>query len=157
MSAPRFLDRKLFDGLAETARTVPRRRYHHGFHALSEPCHRMVVGLQPDSYIAPHCHLDPDKSENLIVLRGQLGLLLFTEGGAVSDTRVMAAGGDCLGVDLPPGTFHALVVLAPDTMMFECKAGPYLPLREDERAAWAPGEGGAGVAEYLAWMRGHFS
>lgn len=156
MSQPRYLDHTLFAGLAQQAADNPRGRQHHSFHRMDEPCHRMAVGLQPSTYIPPHRHLSGDKAEMLIVLRGRLGLLIFDEQGTVIDKRVLEAGGDCLGVDLAPGIYHGLVVLAPDSMMFECKAGPYRPVGEGELAPWAPREGEAGVVEYQAWMRSQF-
>ncbi|HSC83408.1 MAG TPA: WbuC family cupin fold metalloprotein [Pseudomonas sp.] len=152
-----FLDRSLFATLVEQAAASPRQRSHHNFHAMEEPCHRLAVGLQPDTYIAPHRHLSADKAETLLVLQGRLGLLLFSDAGELQQTRLLEAAGECLGVDLPPGQFHALVVLAADSVLFECKAGPYRPLAEGEQADWAPREGEAGVAEYLAWMRAQFA
>lgn len=122
MSAPRFLDQSLFADLAEKAAASPRGRQHHNFHQMEEPCHRMAVGMQPGTYIPPHRHLSADKAECLLVLKGALGLLVFDEDGQLLSKRLMQAGGDCVGVDLPPGVFHGLVVLAPDTLMFECKA-----------------------------------
>jgi cupin fold WbuC family metalloprotein len=154
--APAFLDRTLFAELASQAGQSPRRRAHHNLHAMSEPCHRLAVGLQPDTYIPPHRHLSADKAETLLVLQGRLGLLLFGEQGELQQTRLLEAGGECVGVDLAPGQFHALVVLEADSILFECKAGPYRPLVEGEQAGWAPREGEPGVAEYLAWMRAQF-
>jgi len=116
----------------------------------------MAVGLQPATYVAPHRHLGADKAETLLVLRGRLGVLIFDEAGAVMDKRILQAGGDCLGIDIPAGVYHSLVVLQADSMMFECKAGPYRPVGEGELAHWAPREGEAGVAEYHAWMRAQF-
>jgi cupin fold WbuC family metalloprotein len=156
MSAPRFLDQSLFADLTEKAAAGPRARQHHNFHQMEEPCHRMAVGMQPGTYIPPHRHLSADKAECLLVLKGALGLLVFDEDGQLLSKRLMQAGGDCVGVDLPPGVFHGLVVLAPDTLMFECKAGPYRPVSDAELAPWAPCEGEAGVAEYHAWMRAQF-
>ena len=152
----RFLDQSLFAELAEKAAASPRGRHHHNFHQMEEPCHRLAVGMQPGTYVPPHRHLSADKAETLLVLRGSLGLLVFSETGEVVAQRVMQAGGECPGVDLPPGVFHALVVLAPDTLMFECKAGPYRPVGEGEMAGWAPREGDAGVAQYQGWMLAHF-
>ena len=156
MRQPGYLDQSLFAELAVKAATNPRGRQHHNFHEMEEPCHRMAVGLQLHTYIAPHRHLAADKAECLIVLRGKLGLLIFDESGAVLEKRVLEVGGDCLGVDLAPGTFHSLVVLEADSMMFECKSGPYRPLGEGEQAEWAPREGEPGVAQYQAWMRAQF-
>jgi cupin fold WbuC family metalloprotein len=156
MSPPRFIDQQLFSDLAGQAADSPRQRQHHNFHQMEEPCHRMAVGLQPDTYIPPHRHLSADKAEALLVLKGRLGLLIFNELGEVQAKRVLAAGGDCVGVDLPPGVFHALVVLEADSILFECKAGPYQPVGEGEQASWAPREGEPGVSEYQAWMRAQF-
>ena len=146
MITPSFLDQTLFNELAEKAAGNPRGRQHHNLHQMEEPCHRMVVGLQPDTYVPPHRHLSSDKAETLLVLNGQL-----------LDKRVLVAGGECLGVDLPPGVFHGLVVLEADSLMFECKAGPYRPVGEGELAHWAPREGDPGVAEYHSWMRAQFA
>lgn len=157
MATLRYFDRGLFSELTAQASASPRRRQHRNFHRMEEPCHRLAIGLQPDTYIAPHRHLDPGKAETLIVLQGCLGLLIFSEDGQVIDTRRLQAGGDCCGADLPSGVFHALVVLEADSVLFECKAGPYRPLAEGELADWAPREGEARVGDYLASLRAHFS
>ena len=156
MRKPSYLDQSLFTAMADKAAQSPRGRQHHNFHEMEEPCHRMLVGLQPETYIPPHRHQAADKAETLIVLRGKLGLLIFNEDGGVADKRVLQAGGDCLGVDLAPGTFHGLVVLERDSLMFECKAGPYRPVSEGDVATWAPREGEPEVAAYQAWMCAQF-
>jgi cupin fold WbuC family metalloprotein len=156
MSAARFLDQTLFADLAAQAALTPRLRQHHNLHQMTDACHRMVVGLQPGSYIPPHRHLADDKAETLLALQGCFGLLIFSETGELLEKRLLQAGGECAGVDLPPGVFHGLVVLAPDSVLFECKAGPYRPITEAELAPWAPSEGAAEVAGYLGWMQAQF-
>lgn len=156
MAEPRFLDQALFAQLGAQAAANPRLRQHHNFHQMDEPCHRLAVGLQPGTYIPPHRHLAADKAETLLVLKGRLGLLIFSDGGELVAQRLLAADSDCVGVDLPPGVFHALVVLQADSVLFECKAGPYRPIGEEELAPWAPREGAADVASYLAWMAAQF-
>ncbi|MFJ4348337.1 WbuC family cupin fold metalloprotein [Pseudomonas sp. NPDC089401] len=156
MSQPAFIDRTLLAELALRAADAPRQRHHHNFHDMEDPCHRLIIALQPSTYIAPHRHLSEDKAEALLVLKGRIGLLLFDEQGGVSATRILEPEGECMGVDLRPGIYHSLVALQADTLMFECKAGPYRQLGEGEHAPWAPREGEAGVAEYHAWMRAQF-
>lgn len=157
MTTPSFLDQALFVQLAEKAAGSPRGRQHHNFHQMEEPCHRMAVGLQPSTYIPPHRHLGDDKAETLLVLKGRLGVLIFDDAGQVLARRVLEVGGDTVGVDLPPRVYHGLVVLEADSVMFECKSGPYRPVGEGEHAHWAPCEGEAGVADYHAWMRAQFA
>ncbi|MFJ3075389.1 MULTISPECIES: WbuC family cupin fold metalloprotein [Pseudomonas] len=156
MNQPAFIDQSLFAGLALKAADAPRGRHHHNFHEMDDPCHRLAVGLQPSTYIPPHRHLSDDKAETLLALKGRLGLLVFDELGNVTGKRLLEAGGECLGVDLPPGIYHGLVVLEADSVLFECKAGPYRQLGEGEHAHWAPREGEPGVADYHAWMIAQF-
>jgi len=156
MTTPRFLDQSLFTELAGKAAVNPRGRQHYNFHQMEDACHRMAVGLQPGTYIAPHRHLGENKDETLLVLKGRLGVLIFNEAGSLLTKHLLQAGGDCVGVDLPGGVFHSIVVLEAGSVMFECKAGPYRPVGEGELAGWAPREGEPGVAEYQAWMRAQF-
>lgn len=150
---PVFLDSALLDGLVAQARTVPRRRAHHNLHRdLGAPAQRLLVAMEPDSYVRPHCHLDPDKAETLIVLLGCVGVLIFDAGGAVVETQVMRAGGAILGYDVPPGVWHSIVALESRTVFAEAKAGPYMPLGEAEWGSWAPPEGDPAAAAYLAAM-----
>lgn len=152
----RLFDGQLFADLLGQAATSPRRRAHHSLHTQDEPCHRLVVGMCEDSYIPPHRHLDPRKAESLLVLQGRLGLLTFDEAGQVLLRRELSVAAGCLGVDLAPGQYHALVALDGDCLFFECKAGPFTPLGEGERPAWAPREEAADAAAYRRWMRAQF-
>ena len=92
----------------------------------------------------------------MVIVRGKMGAVFFDEIGRVTQTALLIAGGAVVALNIPAGTFHSLVALAPDTVFFEAKAGPYAPLTVDERAAWAPQEGEAGVADYLARLTAHF-
>ena len=96
MATPRLLDQTLFTELAEKAEANPRGRQHHNFHQMEDTCHRMAVGLQPNTYIPPHRHLGENKDETLLVLKGRLGLLIFDESGGVVKKQVLQAGGDCV-------------------------------------------------------------
>ncbi|KTS71671.1 cupin [Pseudomonas oryzihabitans] len=152
----RLFDQALFADLLRQAALSPRRRAHHNLHAMDEPCHRLVVGMCADSYVPPHRHLDPHKAESLLVLQGRLGLLSFDEQGGVLQRQELSQAAGCLGVDLAPGHYHALVALGGDCLFFECKAGPFVPLGEGERPAWAPLEGTADAPRYHAWLRAQF-
>ena len=149
---PVLFDSALLDLLRNHARDSPRRRAHHPLHrSLDEPCQRLLVAIEPDSYVPPHRHLQPEKSEALIVLRGRLACFTFDESGTCTQRTVLAPGD---GIDVPPGEWHAVLALDPGTVFFETKAGPYRPLDETERSAWAPGEQDDGAAAYREWLRG---
>lgn len=145
----RLLDRALLDAVSAGAASRPRRRLNHNFHPADDyPGHRLLNAIEPDSYLPPHRHLDPNKDESIIVLRGALGVVEFDDSGAIVARSVMTPGGACCGVDIPHGTWHTVIALEPGTVMFEAKSGPYRPLIDEEKAPWAPAEGDATAAAY---------
>lgn len=152
-----WIDAELLAELESAAARAPRRRSNRNFHErLDEACQRLLVAIQPDSYIAPHRHLAAEKAETLLCLRGRLGVVLFDAAGTVSATRVLRPDGDCLGVHILPTQFHSFIALEAQTLFFEAKSGPYRPVSEAERAPWAPREGEPAVAGYLASLRALF-
>lgn len=151
------IDDALLDEVCAEATASARRRKNRNFHLRDDhPAHRLLNAMQPDSYIPPHRHLDPDKDETFVVLRGQLGVLVFDDAGNVAQALKVTAGEAAMGVDIPHGTWHTAVALAPDTVFLEAKAGPYLPFTEAERALWAPAENTAEAMAYLAMLKTRF-
>ncbi|TRZ98824.1 MAG: cupin fold metalloprotein, WbuC family [Rhodocyclaceae bacterium] len=154
----RLIDQALLDELCAEAAASPRRRKNRNFHPYDEhPAHRLLNAMQPDSYIPPHRHLDPNKDETFVVLRGLLGLVLFDDAGVVARGVLVGPGGTAIGVDIPHGTWHTAIALEPDTVFLEAKAGPYLPFTEAERAPWAPAENSPEAAPYLAMVKARVS
>lgn len=154
MTQPRIIDTALLDAVGAEARTSPRRRRNRNFHPDDHAvCQRLLNAVEPDSYIPPHRHNDPAKSESIIVLCGRLGAVFFDDRGTVTDRVVLEPGGAVVGINVPAGTFHTVLALTPGTVFFEAKAGPYLPLAPDEKAPWAPAEGETGANGYLEWLR----
>lgn len=148
------IDQTLTSGLVEAARLAPRRRVHRNFHPADDyPAHRLLIAMEPDSYVPPHRHLDPAKDETLLILRGSLGVVFFDAFGKVERCFMLHAGGETLGVDIPHGVYHTVVAMETGTVFFEAKAGPYVPVSAEERAAWAPLEGEGAVAAYQARLR----
>ncbi|MCA3132319.1 MAG: WbuC family cupin fold metalloprotein [Betaproteobacteria bacterium] len=154
--APVFMDAALLDAVSAAAGASPRRRKNHNFHPRDNAvCHRLLNALEPDSYVPPHRHLDAEKDETFVVLRGRIGVVCFDHTGRVSAARVLEPAA-AVGVTLPAGTWHTLVALEAGTVVLEAKAGPFVPLTPDERARWAPAEGEAGAGAFLEGLRALF-
>jgi cupin fold WbuC family metalloprotein len=154
VKVPLLIDQGLLDKVSAEAVNSPRLRKNFNFHASdTDLCHRLLNAIEPASYLPPHRHLDPAKDETMIVLRGCLGVVIFDEFGQVVQTQLLEAGSATCGITIPHGVFHTVVSCETGTVMFEGKAGPYLPLSADERVSWAPGEGEAGVAVYASMLR----
>lgn len=158
MKEAAYIDGGLLDRVSEAARTNPRLRKNHNFHGgEAEPSHRLLNAVEPGSYVMPHRHLDPNKDETFVVLRGRFGLVLFDEEGTVTHQTVLDCAGPVYGVTIPHGTFHSLVSLAPGSVFFESKGGPYAALTAEERASWAPAEQDPDSASYRARLEALFS
>ena len=144
------VDRELLDAVSAAARTAPRLRKNHNLHQSdAAACHRLLNGIEPGSYIRPHRHLDPEKDESFIMLRGRLGIVTFDAQGEVTGSVLLEAGGDRVVADIRHGVYHSALALESGTIFFEAKAGPYLPLVPEEQAGFAPAEGSPEAAGYL--------
>jgi len=153
----KIIDNTTLDRLSAEAGENPRRRRNLNIHPTDDfCCHRLFNAIEPDSYIRPHRHLDPVKSETFVIVRGELGVLTFDDQGNVLEKVLLAAGGPVVALDVPHGIFHTAVSLAAGTIFFEAKAGPYLPLSEAETAGWAPADSSSGAIRYLADLKGLF-
>lgn len=143
------LDDGLIRQAVEASRESPRSRMILPFHAgHGEGFHRMLNAIQPGSYIRPHRHLDPPKPESVLVLRGALTVVHFTDGGELEAVHELRSDAGAVGVDIRAGVYHTLLATEPDTVIFEAKPGPYDPSDDKAFPSWAPEEGSAAVGEY---------
>lgn len=149
MSEVRIVDAAFLDAMSEAARALPRLRRNFNFHASeNDACNRLLNAVEPGSYVRPHRHADRGKDETFVVVRGRFGFVAFDDAGGVTLAAVVAAGSDRCVVNVPHGTYHTLVALAPGSVFFEAKGGPFMPLSEAEYAPWAPAEGSPGAASF---------
>jgi cupin fold WbuC family metalloprotein len=160
MSAPRALPppaepvvvigREHVAQVLHASRASERRRMILPFHKSHEdPLHRMFNALQPGTYVQPHRHLSPPKAEVFMVLAGAIDMLIFEEDGRLAQAARLEAGGASFAVDVAPGIYHAFLVRAPDTLIYEVKSGPYTALSDKDFATWAPAEGSSDVPGYV--------
>ncbi len=145
-----YVTRALMTRLCRTARDAPRQRTNFNFHDLADGYQRMLNVVQPGSYIRPHRHCDPDKSESFTVLSGEIAFFSFDDEGRPRDARRIGPRQEALAVDLRPGVWHCFLALDPDTVVFEGKNGPYDPATDKAFAPWAPAEGDPAAEAYQA-------
>jgi cupin fold WbuC family metalloprotein len=143
-----LVDSGLIRSLIDRARQSPRLRTNHNFHAsMEENPHRFLNVLIRGTYIAPHRHQNPAKSETFLVLEGEMAFFTFEDDGEVSSVHTL--GRDVIGIDVQPGVWHTTAALTPHAVCFEVKPGPYAAANDKDFAPWAPREGEPGVAAYL--------
>lgn len=130
------------------AAQAPRLRAHRNLHPeLSDPVQRLAIAMEPGTYIRPHRH--PHTFELLIPLRGRFVVLNFDDEGTV--TRRMVLGETCAVLEMAAGTWHAVLSLDTQGVIFEVKHGGYQPVEEQDYMRWAPAEGEPGVSDVMAW------
>jgi cupin fold WbuC family metalloprotein len=147
-----FVDRSLFGPLIERAKASARLRTNHNFHAGNEDNpHRFLNVMARGTYIPPHRHISPPKSETFLILEGRVALFTFDEAGTIELAEVIG-GPERMGGDVPAGVWHTLAVLTEYAVSFEVKPGPYVGPTDKDLPAWAIDEGQPGSGEYLEWL-----
>ncbi len=153
-SETQWITHQILDEISLQAKQSPRLRKNYNFHHSDEDiCHRLLNAMEPGSYIQPHRHLDANKDETLIVIRGEMGLIIFDDDGNMEEKSLLKPGGHTMMVNIPHGKFHTWVSFTERSVFFESKAGPFLPLSQEEKAFWAPLEGDESSAGYLASLK----
>ncbi len=122
-----LIDTARLDALCATAEKSPRKRKNLNFHAtLDAPAQRLLNALGKETRVPVHRHRAT--AETYLVLRGKLRVSFFDDSGVVRESAVLSPEAGTHGIHIPAGTWHGLEVLAPETVIFEVKDGPYAPL-----------------------------
>ncbi len=149
-----LLDQSLFTELLDAAAKSPRRRAFRNLHRdFAEPVQRVLIAIQPDSYVPPHRHVEAQQWELFVVLAGSVDFFQFDEQGRITDRRTLTAGAALVGLELAPGHWHSIVAATEGAVFLEVKQGPFDPSQPRHFAAFAPGEQDAQAAVYLNWLR----
>lgn len=152
MAEVKLISSSLFDEVAQLAEKSPRLRMNHNFHSSpSDNPHRFLNVLLRDTYIRPHRHLAPPKSESFLILEGVAEAILFDDGGSITARYELGAEspeGRLWGIDIAPGVWHTVVARTARVVCFEVKPGPWVASNDKEFAGWAPAENDPDAAAY---------
>lgn len=154
MAGMKRVDRAALETVIAAARANVRRRMNRNLHEMSDPIHRLLNAMEPDSYVQPHRHLAPPKRETLLALAGRGAILCFDDGGRITDVAIASPDGPDFVIEIEAGTWHTLIALEPGTVWFEAKEGPYVAPPPADVASWSPAPGSKEAAVLLArWTR----
>ncbi len=139
------INSELINQVSEQAQVSSRRRKNYNFHEQDvDLLQRMLNAMEPDTYIQPHKHENPDKVEAFFVLKGSILLVEFNENGEITDHCVLNPLQGNFGGEVSPRTWHTLISLEKGSVAYEVKDGPYDPTIDKQFAPWAPEEGEMG-------------
>jgi cupin fold WbuC family metalloprotein len=111
----------------------------YNFHEeLDDPVNRLLNAMEPGTYLRPHRHLNPDKDEVFILLRGKAAVFIFDEVGNVTESITLSPAEGMYGAEIKAGVWHGMVVLESGSVIYEVKQGPFAPLSADNLAPWSP-------------------
>ena len=155
----KLIDKKLLDATTKKAQLSPRLRMNHNFHeTLDDPINRLINAMEPDTYLRPHRHRNPDKNEVFLLLRGKAALFLFDDLGTVTESVILDPLAGIYGGEIPCDVWHTLVVLESGSVVYEIKQGPYAPLSPENTAAWSPdAEDAAGVKNFIYKLKSYLN
>ena len=126
-----LFDKQLLDQLSKSASENPRLRSNFDLrNSEMDNSQRMLNALQPGTILPVHRH--PFTAETLVMVRGSVCQKFYNDKGEVTDTFILKAGGECSVLQIPEGQFHSLECLEPDTVIFEAKDGPYMPVASED-------------------------
>jgi len=151
----KLINQQLIDTVAKQAQTSERLQKNYNFHQLSEKVQRFINIMQPGTYVRPHRHSRPEDIngfEFFLALQGKIGVLLFNDRGDLIHQEQLSPQQNNYGIEIAEGTFHTLVALAPNTVIFELKEGPYLDRNDKAFLSDFPEEGTVAAEEQVkAW------
>ncbi|WP_234573357.1 WbuC family cupin fold metalloprotein [Rhodohalobacter sp. 614A] len=110
---------------------------------------RMINFLQPGTYIRPHKHPLAHASESLILINGSIRFFTFDENGTVLSKNEISSKPVPGVLDIEPRVWHSFIVLEDDTILFECKKGPYNAQTDKTFAEWSPEEGSVEAQNWI--------
>ena len=117
--------------MAEQAKESPRLRMNYNLHeSLEDKVQRMFNAMEPGTIVPIQRHRDT--AETMIVVRGQLKLTIYDDDKNIIEECILNPSVGKFGYHIPKGVWHGVEVLEPNTVMFEVKEGPYLPLGDED-------------------------
>ena len=120
-----IIDSVLLNDISEQAKESPRLRMNYNFHqSLDEKCHRFLNAVEPGTEVPIHKH--PTKDETFVILRGKVRVTTHRDDGTVVEDVVLCAEEGRYGVNIPKGVWHKLEAVEQDSVIFECKEGPFV-------------------------------
>ncbi len=121
-----IIDDKLLNKVSAEAKVLPRLRMNYNFHAsLQDKCHRFLNAVEPGTVVEIHRH--PTKDETFVLLRGRVVVNTYNDDGTIQESIELNPAEGRYGVNIPKGIWHNLEAIEPDSVIFECKEGPFVP------------------------------
>ena len=126
-----IINELLLDKVSDQAKESPRLRMNYNFHqSLDDKCHRFLNAVEPGTVVPIHRH--STKDESFVLLRGKVRVTTHNDDGSVKECVVLNPDEGLYGVDIPKGVWHKVESFESESVFFECKEGPFVPLSPED-------------------------
>lgn len=143
------IDKQFIAPLLVKASNSERKRTNYNFHQFADDTlQRMLNILNTRTYVRPHKHENPDKREAFIILEGKVVVIEFDEKGTPVESIILQSNSDNYGCEIAPKTWHTIICLENNSVIYELKDGPYIASIDKNFAPWAPEEGNENAEAY---------
>ena len=121
----KVIDEGLLDEVSGQAKESSRLRMNYNFHqSLDDKCHRFLNAVEPGTVVPIHRH--PTKDETFVILRGKVRVTTHRDDGSIIEDYVLCPEEGKYGVNIPKGVWHTIEAMESDSVIFECKEGPFV-------------------------------
>lgn len=126
-----LINSKVLDALSEEARNNPRLRKNLDLRdSDDDQSQRMLNALESGTVMNIHRHAET--SETVVVLRGSIMENYYDEQGDKTDSFLLKANSDIVGISVPKGQWHNLECLESGTVILSVKNGKYEAVGKDK-------------------------
>ena len=126
----KIIDEQLLKEVSAQAKDSPRLRMNYNFHqSLDEKCHRFLNAVEPGTIVPVHHH--STKDETFVLLCGRVRVNTYNDDGSIIESIELSPNDGRYGVNIPKGVWHKLECIEEDSVIFECKEGPFVPHEKD--------------------------
>ena len=118
--------KELLDKVSAQAKESHRLRMNYNFQQQSlDDNHGFLNTVALGTVVLIHNH--PTKDETFVILRRKIRMTTHNDDGTVIESVILCPEEGFLGVDFPKNILHNLEALEPDSVIFKCKEGPFVP------------------------------
>lgn len=139
---------KDINNLIIRAQKSEKMRSHLPLHKHSDPVLKLIMAMEPSTYIQPNRHVGENLQELFIGLKGEFLVLQYDDKGIITDYVVIGPDQETLMVEIPAGVWHTMWPLVSGSVAIEVIKGPYDEKTYKEFAPWAPSEDNPFSGEY---------
>ena len=126
-----IITEELLDKVSSQAKESHRLRMNYNLHEqLDDKVHRFFNAMEPGTIVPIHRH--QNSAETFMLVRGKMRVVLYDDDKNIMEDAILSTDNGNYGIHIPIGVWHWVEILEPNTVTFEVKEGPYVPLLDED-------------------------